>query len=149
MTAEERRRLRELEAAATPGPWFFNSYSTLFSAPLSKVHCEIEAKIPDDAPDEAYDVLPETRTAFVPTIAGDTATAQGRRDAALIAAARNALAPLLDALDAADARAADLEGQMAVLGGPLAADRRTLCNRQKDHAGACGQVVAVSRGRRP
>ena len=97
MSAEERfKAIRERLDAATPGPWFYNSYNGIYSAPLQERFNELESAIPEDAPDEAYDVLPQTRVASVPVRAGDTATTQGEKDAAFIAAAPDDLAYLLD-----------------------------------------------------
>lgn len=87
-------RVRELDAEATKGPWFYNNYSGVFSEPVSREYDVAVEALPDDAPAEAFDGLVEPCCAHVPVIGGDTATAQGARDAALIAAYRTA-APLL------------------------------------------------------
>ena len=76
---------------ATPGPWAYNSYSLVSSVPKMREAEAILDAIPEDAPDEAYGNGPEYRVCWVPTIAGDTATDQGSKDAAFIAAARTAL----------------------------------------------------------
>ena len=89
-------RVRELDAEATKGPWFYNSYSGVFSEPVSREYDVAVDALPDDAPAEAFDGLVEPCCAHVPVVGGDTATAQGARDAALIAAYRTA-APLLAA----------------------------------------------------
>ena len=89
-------RVRELDAEATKGPWFYNSYSGVFSEPVSREYDAAVEALPDDAPAEAFDGLVEPCCAHVPVVGGDTATAQGARDAALIAAYRTA-APLLAA----------------------------------------------------
>ena len=79
-----------LDAAASPAPWFFDSYSSVHSEPLTREHSRIEATIPDDAADAdpAWATLPETLVCRVPCVAGDTGTAQGRADGAWVAAAR-------------------------------------------------------------
>ena len=86
--------VRRLDAEATKGPWFYNSYSGVFSEPVSREYDVAVEALPDDAPAEAFDGLVEPCCAHVPVVGGDTATAQGARDAALIAAYRTA-APLL------------------------------------------------------
>lgn len=88
--------VRRLDAEATKGPWFYNSYSGVFSEPVSREYDVAVEALPDDAPAEAFDGLVEPCCAHVPVVGGDTATAQGARDAALIAAYRTA-APLLAA----------------------------------------------------
>jgi hypothetical protein len=93
-------KLRALAESATPGPWVFNSYSGVYSAPRSRERHEAEDMIPLDAPDDAYDALPEALIASVPVQMGDTATTQGARDAALIAAARTAIPELCDEVEA-------------------------------------------------
>ncbi|REJ98751.1 MAG: hypothetical protein DWQ35_00430 [Planctomycetota bacterium] len=86
--------LARLAAEATPGPWFFNSYSGVFSEPRVREYDEAESKLAEDAPDSEWGKLPEPLVCSVPTVAGDTGTEQGRKDAAYIAAACNAV-PLL------------------------------------------------------
>jgi len=86
--------VRRLDAEATKGPWFYNSYSGVFSEPVSREYDAAVEALPDDAPAEAFDGLVEPCCAHVPVVGGDTATAQGARDAALIAEYRTA-APLL------------------------------------------------------
>ena len=86
--------VRRLDAAATKGPWFYNSYSGVFSEPVSREYDVAVEALPDDAPAEAFGGLVEPCCAHVPVVGGDTATAQGARDAALIAEYRTA-APLL------------------------------------------------------
>ncbi len=103
-----RARLREMLEKATPGPWF-DAYNKVHSRPLADEYDRLEAGIPGDAPDSAYGVLPETFVCVVETRAGDTPTERGQRDAALIAAAVNALPALLDALDDREAKLAASE----------------------------------------
>lgn len=94
--AEELRaaatRMRELAEKATPGPWGYDSYSRIDSVPLCALYTDRWDAIPDDAPDEAYEMLPDTAVAFVPVVAGDTATERGSKDAKHIAAWHPAVA---------------------------------------------------------
>lgn len=75
---------------ATTGPWAFDSYSTVFSAPVSQERDRLEDLIPDEAmaDDPVWKTLPNPKVCGVPCVAGDTGTRQGCRDAAFIAAAR-------------------------------------------------------------
>ena len=75
---------------ATPGEWFFDSYSSVHSKPRVDEGDALERLIPDDAPDDdpRWAALPESGVCQVPCIAGDTGTAQGAHDARFIAAAR-------------------------------------------------------------
>jgi len=75
---------------ATPGPWAFDSYSTVFSAPVSQERDRLEDLIPDEAmaDDPVWKTLPNPKVCGVPRIAGDTSTRQGCVDAGFIAAAR-------------------------------------------------------------
>ncbi len=85
MTADERARLRALAVAATPGPW---------SAGVSDPE-----GLPNDTP-----------TIFAPEMVDVVALAPVGDDAAFIAAANPAaVVALLDALDAAERRVAELE----------------------------------------
>lgn len=92
--------LRDLLSKATPGPWF-DCYSAIHSEPITREHQRLEMALGDDAPDEAYDALPDARLAFFPVQGGDTPTQQAAHDQALIVAAVNALPALLDQLEAA------------------------------------------------
>lgn len=76
-------------AAATPGPWFFNSYSTVMSG-------DRDVQERAEAAEEDYDWL-EGLIANVPAHHGDTAIGNHAADAELIAAAPTALRELLDA----------------------------------------------------
>jgi hypothetical protein len=98
MTDEDLNKLRSASDAATPGPWFL-AYATVHDMPRTREHMRIEQTIPNDAPDEAYDILPDTDVCHVPVVAGDTPTAQGARDAEFIAAARSAVPALLDEIE--------------------------------------------------
>lgn len=89
-TAEERQKLREMEAAATPGPWTVygganteEPYSALFSI------TELDKRLERDDLGEDYEI-------------GDEA----QPDAALIATTRNALPALLADLEEALAEVA-------------------------------------------
>lgn len=99
LTDDDLRSIRERLASTTPGPWFYNSYAGIFSEPMCKLHSSLEALIPDDASDEEWERLPETIVAYVPTIAGDTATSRGMKDALFIAAARQDVEDLLTEVD--------------------------------------------------
>jgi hypothetical protein len=84
--------LRALSEAATPGPWFWNSYNAIFAAPLVDEYNRLEAMVPNDAPDDdpRWDALPETIVAGGPRSGhGDLATAAGARDLPFIVAAVN------------------------------------------------------------
>ena len=97
--AAEARRLLE---QATPGPWFFDSYGTVHSKPRVDEYEEQSNAIPDDAPEEdpRWDALPETTVAWVPRVAGDTATPQGAKDALFIEAAHRLVPALLASREA-------------------------------------------------
>jgi len=99
ITDAELAEWERLANEATAGPWYFNGYSAIFSGPLSneydRIEREIEAKYGDGAPTSAFAALPETQCAYVPVVGGDTGTAQGMKDAAFIAAAREALPRLV------------------------------------------------------
>jgi len=99
LTLEDLKRMRDLAAVATPRPWFFNSYSGIFSEPRTRELHTAEEALSDDSPEEDWDALPKTLVANVPVAAGDTATAQGGRDAKLIEAAVNSLDTLIDAAE--------------------------------------------------
>lgn len=112
LSREELERLREAIASGSPLPWFFDSYSGIFSQPLVKEYDRI-ADIEPERPDEEF---PEPRVASVPRRSGDTATVQGALDAVLIERAVNAAPVLLDQLaeaererDEARARVVNLE----------------------------------------
>ena len=86
-------RLAEIEArtrAATPGPWFFDSYSSVFSKPRV------------DADEEPAWVLQS------PVVAGDTATPQGAKDCNFASQARQDIPALLSHLRALEAESARL-----------------------------------------
>lgn len=106
MTSAERQQLRATCAAATPGPWFL-AYATVHDGPRTREYMRVEREIPDDAPEEAYDALPNTAICHVPVIAGDTPTTQGAHDGEFIAAARTAVPRLLDEVDRLQVLAAD------------------------------------------
>lgn len=116
--AAEARRLVD---ATTPGPWFFDSYGTVHSLPLTDEYHRVEGMIPEDAPDDdpRWDELPETVVSWVPRVAGDTATKQGAKDAlfigesrqmvpALLASREALIAALEKVVEAGDGAAADI-----------------------------------------
>lgn len=73
---------------ATEGPWSFNGYSLVASVPrMREAEAAMDA-LPEDAPDEAYSGIREHAVCKVPCVAGDTSTEQGRKDAEMIAEAR-------------------------------------------------------------
>jgi hypothetical protein len=91
--SESRKRAEaalERTKRATEGPWFWNSYSGVFSGPWVKRYDAAEQEIPDAAPDEdpRWDALPEPLVASVPPAYGDTATGRHAHDAVFIAEAR-------------------------------------------------------------
>jgi len=106
------KEIREYCAKATPGPWFYNSYSAIFSgaegaqAAEDKLWDEYiaagEPKGPYDKPVEPwrsklYDA--DTSVAHVPAIAGDTAAHRHGCDAIFIAEARQDLPALVEELE--------------------------------------------------
>lgn len=80
---EKIAKIKRLIPLATPGPYFYNGYSAIYSEPLSKEYARIEATIatPWDPTDPAWETLPDPAVAYVPVQAGDTATKQGAIDA--------------------------------------------------------------------
>ena len=103
--------VHRLDAEATKGPWFYNSYSGVFSEPVSREYDAAVEALPDDAPDEAFGGLVEPCCAHVPVVGGDTATAQGAHDAALIAAYRTAAPLLADECSRLQAEVAQLRAE--------------------------------------
>jgi hypothetical protein len=95
--------LERLLSEATAGPWFFNGYSAVYSEPVLRDHDEKEDALPMNPTAEQWASLPEPRVCDVQIAAGDTATAQGRANAAAIVALRNAAPALLARLRAAEA----------------------------------------------
>jgi hypothetical protein len=98
--------LHSLTDAATEGPWFYNSYAGVFSEPLSlrymQMEVELDARLKAEAresTDDDFAAFPDSLVCGVPVVGGDTATGQGRRDAAFIAAARGAVPKLLALVD--------------------------------------------------
>ena len=101
---------RAAEEAATKGPWFFH-YAGVYSTPLTKLFNQLEAEGRDDE-------APETSVAWVPTVSGDTPTAQGLADEKAIAMMRNQWRFLLELVEEAAADiahdsscVADLKGE--------------------------------------
>ncbi len=92
-----RRCLTELTAAASPGPWYFNSYSAVFSKPLTDRW--------EDLPDEEADKYENDPIVLsVPAKYGDTAPLGSRQyaDAALAAPAHEYAAVALAAAEVHD-----------------------------------------------
>lgn len=85
--------------AASGGPWFWNSYSAVFSA-----RCRVSGKIapscfPEEGSDDYHDEDECTPVvAWVPRTSGDTATKQGALDARFIEKARTDMPRLIAAL---------------------------------------------------
>lgn len=109
VTPEQLAEWRRLCEAATPGPWFYDSYSRVQSEPLVRLahqwHKEnFGGRNLDEIPEEDWKRLakeePRTLVARVPVQAGDTATEQGGKDAEFIAAARVGWPATMDALEA-------------------------------------------------
>jgi hypothetical protein len=88
--------IRAARAAISPTPWFYNSYSAVFSGPLCT----------EDAGKEAC-------VATVDILSGDTATAQGRKNAEFIADAPAYVDALLEMVNTAQGRRRSLEGIVA------------------------------------
>lgn len=105
MTAPiDTKTIRALLSRATPGPYFYDSYSRIISVPRANEYEAISDATSgaSDADWEAI-VLPEPVVASVPCVSGDTATAQGRADALYLEALMNAIGPLLAEVEAARA----------------------------------------------
>lgn len=103
--------------AATPGPWFWNSYAKVSAAPL--VQAEEDWPI-DEATEEVADfgrfyVEAMATVAWVPPRMGDTATGRHAADADLIAHAREDIPALVAALRERDARLVALEAALREL----------------------------------
>lgn len=79
---------------ASIGPWFFNSYNRVCSAPLSSEHSRLESER-RDWDDDALDAAewPEVTIAWIPATHGDTGDNPG--DAEFIAEAREDVPRLL------------------------------------------------------
>jgi hypothetical protein len=131
LTADELHAIRARCEAATPGPWFNNSYSAIFSEPLTRVLPEGMADYPDrydrrptaESTDEekaeitreywawyrlqaaAYAVDPSV--AAVPALVGDTASGRHAADMAFITEARQDVPKLLAHIEALRRAAAD------------------------------------------
>src|SRR5207244_410129 len=78
--------------------WSYNSYSGILSLPKLHEYDQIETRLSDAELDMVP--LPEYHIAWVPTEHGDTATVQGAKDAAFIAASREIIPELLYEIDA-------------------------------------------------
>lgn len=112
--------IRKRAEAATPGPWFYNSYNAVASGPMTRKNHEL-VEAPHDAagspwtedgdypkPWKSLDREYEPGVCRVPPTMGDTATGRHAADAEFIAHARTDVPDLLAALEAAEARAARL-----------------------------------------
>lgn len=126
--------IRAVAEAATPGPWFWNSYNVIFSRPLQRLYSafeeEHEAAGAPWGPDGEYagewaerfrEIDPHV--ASVPATAGDTATGRHAADAAHIAAWSPSVAlTVLDRLERAEAALAEMRGLVARLSGHIGFD---------------------------
>lgn len=137
VTDQDLAKIRSMIEATTPGPWFL-AYATVHDEPRTREFMRIEHGIPDDAPDEAYEKLPNTAICHVPVVAGDTPTAQSSRDATFIAAARTAVPMLLDeikrlreSVECLEAARADVARQLA----EMTSARDEACGELEDTGG--------------
>ena len=94
MTNSELAAAKALCDAATPEPWAFG-YARVISVPVLREYDRLEALIPTDAPDEAYEHLPDPDVCYVTPSYGDTATGQRASDGEFIAASRTLVPRLL------------------------------------------------------
>jgi len=116
MTPAEIAALRARCEAATPGPWYWNSYSMVQSSPMTVAEQALENRIlaendgdPAALDDPRYKTewyQAESAVCFVPASHGDTATGRHAADAAFIAEARTDIPALLGALAASQAQVA-------------------------------------------
>ena len=114
-----------LAAEATPGPWFHDSYSTVHSEPLSRLHDEMEQAIPDDAPED------DPRYAMLPAvdICGQKRwTHHAHPDAAFISASRTAVPALVAEVRRLTHGLADAMAENAAL--------EQVCEERRDRAKA-------------
>lgn len=102
LTPENLDEIEQRAAKATPGPWFWNSYSRICSAPLIQVdhdgpdYPDVPRPGPPFFTDEDNAWLAQRQAAYaadstvahVPALYGDTATGRHAADATFIAAAR-------------------------------------------------------------
>jgi hypothetical protein len=95
MTAEELDAIEARAAAATPGPWHYNSYSAVYGSHADYDRLEKEWEAAGEPPadkgtewwDRFYDADPDV--AHVPAHHGDTAVRRRKKDAEFIAHARS------------------------------------------------------------
>lgn len=109
-------RLEALLEKASGLPWYFDSYSRIGSEPIHRAEQAIVE--PNNCEhDEPCDCPDYTNVAYLPVIAGDTATPMGYADAALIVEAVNALPSLIATIRAQQARIDALEARLEVVPG--------------------------------
>lgn len=72
---------------ATEGPWFYNSYSAIFSGPMVPIDDEWEGDFDDPEQKRDYYLNADAGIANVPAAYGDTAIGRHQADAEYIAAA--------------------------------------------------------------
>jgi hypothetical protein len=113
LTPDQIVRLRALAAEATPGPWFYNGYSGVFSAPLTQVYDDLEdfeCKVPEykescgDGPCSGcpffeHEYRHGPLVVHVPAHHGDTAIGRHAADGAFIAEACSLIPALLDEIE--------------------------------------------------
>lgn len=98
ITDDELRAWKELEQAATKGPWFYNSYSSIHSKELSQRYGELAKEGQGDRTKEEWRELlhaNEPVVARVPAHHGDTAIGHNAKNAWFIAAVRTAVPRLI------------------------------------------------------
>lgn len=114
MTPDDIAKLRALIAKTTPGPWFYNGYSGLFSFPLGQVSDDLdwpECEVPANkdtcgngpcpgCPYFEHEYQHGSLVAHVPAHHGDTATGRHAADAEYLAAVHPGIvAGLLDEIE--------------------------------------------------
>ena len=94
MTDDELREIEARAAAATKGPWFYNSYNQVQSSPFCQAYNEFEEKVVAERGEDHLDDKdlekdwPVPRVCSVPPVSGDTAIGRHAADAEFIAHAR-------------------------------------------------------------
>jgi hypothetical protein len=113
LTPERLAELRALAENATPGPWFYNGYSGVFSSPLTQVYDDLddpECEVPahkescgngpcPGCPFFEHEHEHGPLVAHVPAHHGDTAIGRHAADGAFIAEARALVPALLDEIE--------------------------------------------------
>lgn len=107
--------LQALADATTPGPWHHDSYGQVFSGALARAYNTAESQLPDDAPESAYDGLPDPTVCGVRRRGGEPADPVAASDAEFIAAARTAVPHLLDGIRRLESEADALRSENLTL----------------------------------